>query len=98
MRYLTDRREAYDHPRHVLDGVRSVVMLAMNYRGPEATQSTNDVDGFGRVARYAQGSVDYHDLVHERLHALADWLREAAPGCRARGVVDTAPLLERECV
>ena len=35
MHYLADRREAYEHPRHVLDGVRSVVMLAMNYRTAE---------------------------------------------------------------
>ena len=27
MSYLADRRQAYDHPRHVLDGARSVVML-----------------------------------------------------------------------
>ena len=30
MHYLADRRAAYDHPSSVLDGVRSIVMLAMN--------------------------------------------------------------------
>jgi len=30
------------------------------------------------------------------LHALADWLRERTPGAQVRGVVDSAPLLERE--
>lgn len=92
MRYLEDRRAAYEHPRHVLEGVRSVLMLAMPYR----TTEPQPVDeGFGRVSRYAWGG-DYHDLIHDRLHALADWLRVQSPGAKVRGVVDTAPLLERE--
>mgnify|MGYP001799144336 FL=1 len=32
MHYLADRRDAYGDPNRVLDGVRSIVMLAMNYR------------------------------------------------------------------
>src|ERR1700720_2560524 len=31
MTYLERREDAYEHPRHVLDGVRSVVMLGINY-------------------------------------------------------------------
>jgi epoxyqueuosine reductase len=93
MHYLAERREAYAHPRHVLDGVRSLLMLGMQYRTsePAAVQ-----DGEGRVARYSWGSADYHDVIRARLHELADYLRELAPGAATRGVVDTAPLLERE--
>jgi epoxyqueuosine reductase len=93
MRYLVDRREAYNHPSHVLDGVRSIVMLAMNYRTaePAAPQA-----GEGRVSRYAWGDADYHDLIHERLDVLATVVRENVPAAQVRGVVDTAPLLERE--
>ncbi|HET6422880.1 MAG TPA: tRNA epoxyqueuosine(34) reductase QueG, partial [Planctomycetaceae bacterium] len=40
--------------------------------------------------------VDYHDVLRERLKKLAAVLHEARPGCRTRGVVDTAPLLERD--
>ena len=32
MHYLQDRRDAYSHPRHVLEGVQSLVMLAMCYQ------------------------------------------------------------------
>lgn len=92
MRYLSDRAAAYEHPRHVLDGVRSILMLALPYwiaepqeRGP----------GQGRVSRYAWGQ-DYHELIWRRLDELADFLKQQSPGCRVRGVVDTAPLLERE--
>ena len=35
MRYLAKREAAYEHPRHVLDGVRSLIVLAMNYRTVE---------------------------------------------------------------
>ncbi len=93
MHYLADRREAYGHPNSVLDGARSLVMLAMNYRTAEP--AVPDA-GQGRVSRYAWGEADYHDVIRERLDALADTLRAEAPAARVRGVVDTAPLLERE--
>lgn len=93
MHYLPERAEAYAHPRHVMEGARSVLMLAMNYT-TAPPQTPNRVEG--RVSRYAWGPVDYHDLIHERLRELVDFLRAASPGARARGVVDTAPLLERE--
>ena len=93
MSYLPDRAAAYEHPRHVLDGVRSVLMLAMNYRTADARPPQ---PGQGRIARYAWGPADYHDVIHDRLHRLADFLRGECPGAAVRGVVDTAPLLERE--
>ena len=93
MHYLADRREAYGDPNRVLDGVRSIVMLAMNYRTAEPAKPQA---GEGRVSRYAWGDADYHDLIHERLDQLAEFLRSSVPEARVRGVVDTAPLLERE--
>lgn len=93
MHYLADRRDAYGDPRHVLDGARSILMLAMNYRTAEPLAPGA---GQGRVSRYAWGDVDYHDLIRDRLDALAEFLRERMPAARVRGVVDTAPLLERE--
>jgi epoxyqueuosine reductase len=93
MHYLADRRDAYADPAHVLEGVRSILMLALPYRTAEAAMVES---GQGRVARYAWGSVDYHELIRDRLHDLADYLRELVPAAVTRGVVDTAPLLERE--
>ena len=93
MHYLADRRDAYGDPNRVLDGVRSVVMLAMNYRTAEPAKPQA---GKGRVSRYAWGEADYHDLIHERLNRLAKSLCDRVPEARVRGVVDTAPLLERE--
>jgi epoxyqueuosine reductase len=92
MTYLVERRGTYEHPRHVLDGVRSLLMLALPYRTCEPSVAGA---AQGRVSRYAWGT-DYHDLIHGRLRQLADWLKGRVPRCTVRGVVDTAPLLERE--
>ncbi len=93
MNYLPDRAEAYAHPRSILEGVRSVLMLGMNYRTvPEAAAAA----GEGKVAAYAWGSRDYHDLIRERLKALRAFVEQRYPESCNRGVVDTAPLLERD--
>jgi epoxyqueuosine reductase len=101
MHYLPRRKDAYHHPRFVLQGVRTIVMLGMNYNSvpPAKLQSAQTREKeltHGRVARYAWGKADYHDLIRERLHALQSWLVARQPGCQTRGVVDTAPLLERD--
>ncbi|NOZ39073.1 MAG: tRNA epoxyqueuosine(34) reductase QueG [Planctomycetes bacterium] len=93
MHYIADRRAAYDHPRHVLDGVQSIVMLSMHYSSEEAAQPK---PGQGQVSRYAWGTDDYHNLIRDRLHQLADFLRQLIPEADTRGVIDTAPLMERE--
>ena len=93
MDYLVERRAAYEHPRHVLNGARSILMLAMEYATAEPQMPR---PGQGRISRYAWSPVDYHDVIHERLTALVATVKELAPGAAARGVVDSAPLLERE--
>jgi epoxyqueuosine reductase len=93
MHYLPARAAAYEHPEAILEGVRSVVMLAMVYRTQQAQPVTA---GAGRVASYAWGQQDYHDLIHDRLKQLRQHLETQVPGALVRGVVDTAPLLERE--
>lgn len=93
MQYLEKRAQAYSHPAHVLEGCRSVVMLALPYRTSEPSSTA---ESHGKVARYALGDLDYHDVIHERLKQLKNWLQQRSPGAAVRGVVDTAPLLERE--
>ena len=96
MAYLGRRRDAYAHPGGVLPGVRSVVMLATSYHTEDPPLAVDPPPGFGRVARYARGGVDYHDLLRDRMKPLAALLHEHNPGGRTRTVVDTAPLLERD--
>ena len=49
----------------------------------------------GRVSRYAWGS-DYHAVIRRRLRRLRGFHDRLLPTARSRGVVDTAPLLERQ--
>jgi len=89
MAYLHRHREARRHPASILPNVRSVVMLTMRY------QPGGDDNASLRIASYAQG-YDYHDVLRDRLNRLLDRLREEDPTLEGRGVVDTAPLLERD--
>jgi epoxyqueuosine reductase len=95
MDYLERHAAARRHPAAVLPEVRSVLMVGMNYFPPNAASDQAPQPGEGRVARYARGA-DYHDVLRRRLNALLDWVQTEVPGCRGRGVVDTAPLLERD--
>jgi epoxyqueuosine reductase len=94
MAYMSRHADARRDPAAVLPEVHSVVMVAMNYKpGHSEAEGSNLL--CGRVARYARGA-DYHDVLRERLRRLLAWLQAERPGCRGRGVVDTAPLLERD--
>ncbi len=93
MRYLENRKAAYAHPQHVLDGARSLVMLTVDYKTTEPKSADR---GYGRVSRYAWGTADYHDWIHGQLRQLVAQIQQLDPGCTVRGVVDTAPLLERD--
>jgi epoxyqueuosine reductase len=93
MTYLRERSAAYEHPGSVLEGVRSIVVLTLPYL-TDTPQGASP--GYGRVSRYAWNASDYHDVIHDRLRQLGDRLRQWRPGSRTRGVVDTAPLLERD--
>ena len=77
MHYLSSRAEAYAHPRHVLDGARSIVMLALNYRTVEPSEPQ---PGHGRVSRYAWGA-DYHDVIRRAIDGAG---RPTCSGSRQR--------------
>lgn len=106
MDYLENRKEAYQHPRGVLEGARSVVMLGMNYFNERPTQEPEvlklEIDrphknhSPPKIARYVWSGIDYHDLIHKKLKAIKKAILEDFPEWNVRGVVDTAPLLERD--
>jgi epoxyqueuosine reductase len=98
MAYLERRIDAYRHPEGVMPGTLSLLLLGLNYRTVEPIQGEA---GTGRISRYAWGQVDYHDLIRLRLKQLeafatASLIELGQADARVRGVVDTAPLLERE--
>ena len=100
MQYMRRRENAYKHPDGVLPGTKSVIVTALNYHAAASRNGQSDAPSHesakGRVARYANGTADYHDVIRKMLKQLGAVLHEAVPGCRTRPVVDTAPLLERD--
>jgi len=94
--WLTRHEPLRRDPRQLLPGARSVIVLATDYSSPHAERAAGPApQGRGRVSRYAWGD-DYHSLLRGRVNALAAWLESRVPGCSTRGVVDSAPLAERE--
>jgi len=79
----------------ILPDAKSVIMLATDHPLGAGPTAESPPAGHGRVARYARGD-DYHHLLRGRLNSLAAWLDAAVPGSRSRGVVDSAPLAERD--
>ena len=93
MGYFSQRQQAYQHPDGVMEGVKSIIALAYPYDTGEAVPCRQ---GLGRIAKYVWSGVDYHDIIHPKLKQLCKLITKDSPDSRARGVVDTAPLMERE--
>ncbi len=66
------RRAARD-PRVLWPGVRSVIMLGVNYGPDHDPLAILQQRSRGAISVYAQGD-DYHDVIKKRLKALARWL------------------------
>jgi len=94
MAYMERYSAQRSHPRSIFEGVRSVVVVSVVYGRPEARAVPAGVTQ-GKIAQYARGA-DYHDVLRQKLEALLSWLRTESPDASGRGVVDTAPLLERD--
>ena len=88
------RLERRKQPNSMMDGVQTVISLAMRHTPPaynleQANRSSNQ----GVIASYAHG-VDYHDIMKKRLKALARDLDMLLGEHEQRVYVDTAPVLE----
>jgi len=83
MGYLGRGRATRENPALMLEGARSLLVVAVPYRGEETG-----------IARYAQ-SADYHTEMHRRLRSLCEWLDGRIPGNRSLVCVDSKPILER---
>ena len=77
-------------PGSWLEEARSVIAVAMSYHHPEPEKPPGPL---GKLSKYCRG-IDYHDLMLERLQAVADLIRERF-GAESQVFVDTGPPLER---
>ncbi len=104
MDYLARYADIALDPRHIVPGAKAIICVADRYGGAAIESGAMEPDSggpqparspTGRIARYAQGD-DYHRVMKNRLHQLADALREKHPDHLFRTTVDTAPVMERE--
>ena len=87
MHYLERGADLRRDARRPEPGMRSAIVVALNYGGTEPG---------GSIARYARGD-DYHDVMRDKLDALGRWLVDESGGTlRTRAYVDTGPVLERD--
>jgi epoxyqueuosine reductase len=78
-------------PRRVLEGVRSLICVAMNYYTPHPHSPDLTC---ARISRYAWGR-DYHRVLGSRLKAFCRWLSTGVPESQSRWYVDTGPVMEK---
>lgn len=93
MDWLAARPERRTDPRGLWPGVRSVIMLGVNYGPDENPLAILAQRSRGAISVYAQGD-DYHDVIKKRLKALARWLA-ATSGAEVKVFVDTAAVMEK---
>jgi epoxyqueuosine reductase len=93
MDWLADRPERRTDPRVLWPGVRSVIMLGVNYGPDENPLAILEQRSSGAISVYAQGD-DYHDVIKKRLKILARWLA-AASDSEVKVFVDTAAVMEK---
>ncbi|MDR2440463.1 MAG: DUF1730 domain-containing protein [Planctomycetaceae bacterium] len=94
MNHLAEKRFARKHPDFVLRGVRSILMLGVSFATVLGSEE-HSVQQLKGIAEYARG-IDYHDWIRQRLRKLAVKHRKLFPNGQCRGVVDTAPILEKQ--
>ena len=93
MDWLAAQPERRTDPRVLWGGVRSIIMVGVNYGPDENPREILKLRARAAISVYAQGD-DYHDLIKKRLKALARWL-VATTGDEVKVFVDTAAVMEK---
>ena len=84
MDYLERNCDKRYDPTLLVEGCRSIIVVAMNYAPSQAIEG---------ISHYAQGE-DYHKAVKDRLFLLLKSIKGKIP-CSGRPFCDSAPVLER---
>ncbi len=93
MGWLADKAERRADPAVLWPGVRSIVVLGLNYGPATDPRALLDRPESGCISVYARNR-DYHDPLKRRLKALGRWIC-ARYACRIKVFVDTAPVMEK---
>jgi len=89
MSYMGRNLDKRLDPCQLVEGCKSVVVVALNYYPSESQMPT-----VPKVARFAYG-LDYHFIIRGKLNQLMDKIREQGISVNGRAFSDSAPILER---
>ena len=93
MGWLAAKADRRSDPKVLWPGVRSIVVLGLNYGPREDPLSLLAQPDRGSISVYARNR-DYHDILKKKAKALARWMHEEM-GAAVKVFVDTAPVLEK---
>lgn len=91
MDYMSRNRDIRYRPELLSEGCVSVIVLLLNYHRTDYAH--RNASAF-QVSEYALGR-DYHAVMREKLHLLAQYVQTLGEGVKTRCCVDTAPVLEK---
>jgi len=95
MKYLHRNIDKRFDPSKLLDGAKSVICLAVNYRPNEQEHFSKEEGPTGRIADYAMYA-DYHDAIKAKLFELASFITsDIDNSAKFKFCVDSVPLAER---
>lgn len=89
MHYMERNTDKRFDPRSLVEGCRSVIVVALNYE-PKVRQKTEAP----AIARFAYGK-DYHGLIRSKLNTLLQLINETGATTHGRAFADSAPIAER---
>jgi len=89
MSYMGRNLDKRLDPRLLVEGCKSVVVVALNY-----ATSASQLPAAPKVARFAYG-LDYHHIIRGKLNQLMDNIREKGIQVNGRAFSDSAPIMER---
>lgn len=90
MQYMENYFDKRIDPRKLVEGAKSVIVLAYNYFNPQ-----KQVEGAPKISMYALGE-DYHHVIKAKLFELLQFIEEKVGSTiSARCFTDSAPVLEK---
>ena len=89
MSYMENYHDKRMNPQLLVDGAKSVIVVALNYY-PSTIQDSKQP----QISYYAYGE-DYHEVIKEKLNSLYTYINSDLIEINGRCFVDTAPVLER---
>jgi len=93
MVWLKEKSDRRSDPRILWPGVKTIILLGMNYGPDQNPLDTLELKDIGNISVYARGK-DYHDVIKKKLKQVARDLHRRFDA-DVKVFVDTAPVMEK---